>query len=71
MEAPVAGVVAWRVHPGDHVNTGDVLGEVLDVADLDAPRVQLVSRTCGIVFGMRGHKLVWPGEIIVKVRITL
>lgn len=67
VEAPVCGVVAWRVRPGDHVNTGDVLGEIVNVADLSASRRSLVSRTCGIVFGMRGHKLVSPGEIVVKV----
>lgn len=70
IEAPVAGVIAWNVHPGDHVNTGDVLGEIVDVADLDAPRRPLVSQTCGIIFGMRGHKLIRPGEIIVKVRLV-
>lgn len=67
VEAPAAGVIAWNIRAGDHVNTGDVLGEIVDVADLDAPRIAVVSRTCGIVFGMRGHKLVRPGEIIVKV----
>ncbi|CAM9685765.1 unnamed protein product [Ectocarpus fasciculatus] len=67
IEAPAAGVIAWNIRAGDHVNTGDVLGEIVDVADLDAPRIAVVSRTCGIVFGMRGHKLVRPGEIIVKV----
>ena len=70
IEAPVAGVIAWNIRAGEHVNTGDILGEIVDVTDLDAPRLPIMSRTCGIVFGMRGHKLVRPGEIIVKVGVV-
>jgi predicted deacylase len=33
-----------QVRPGDHVKTGDTLGEVVDVTDLAAPRVPIVSR---------------------------
>ena len=67
VKAPNAGVVVWKVGPGDHVNTGDVLGEIVDVVNLDKPRSVITARNCGIVFGMRGHKLVRPGQIIVKV----
>ena len=31
IESPHAGVVAWKVRPGDEVRAGDVLGEVVDV----------------------------------------
>lgn len=61
------GVVAWRVGPGDEVAAGQLLGEIVDVEDLDAPRVAVLSATSGVVFGMRSHKLVRPGQIIVKV----
>lgn len=64
---PKMGVVAWRVRPGDEVVEGQVLGEIVDVEYIDEERVPLVSRTNGIVFGMRNHKLVRPGEIIIKV----
>ena len=61
------GVVAWRVRPGEEVAEGQVLGEIVDVENIDEARVPIVSRTSGIVFGMRSHKLVRPGQIIVKV----
>eukprot|EP01039_Chlorochromonas_danica_P002942 gene2942-3210_t len=67
IEAPVAGVLAWKVHPGDQVEAGQLLGEVVIVDDIDAPRVPLRARTAGIVFGMHRHKLSIPGEIVVKV----
>ncbi|CAE7785847.1 unnamed protein product, partial [Symbiodinium microadriaticum] len=67
IRAPKAGVVAWRVRPGDEVVEGQVLGEIVDVEYIDEERVPLVSRTSGLVFGMRTHKLVRPGDIIIKV----
>ncbi len=67
IKAHKSGVVVWRVHAGDIVNDGDVLGEIIDIVDLDAPRVPVVSRTSGIVFGLRPPKVVRPGQIIIKV----
>ncbi len=62
-----AGLVAWRVKPGDEVAAGEILGEIVDPDDPDRPRVPIVSNTAGVVFGMRRHKLVRPGQIIIKV----
>jgi uncharacterized protein len=67
IKAPKCGVVAWRAHPGDEVQAGDLLGEIVDIEDPDAPRLPIVSGTRGIIFGRRSHKLVRPGQIIVKV----
>mmetsp|Transcript_14197 Transcript_14197/g.14827 ORF Transcript_14197/g.14827 Transcript_14197/m.14827 type:complete len:407 (-) Transcript_14197:52-1272(-) len=67
IKAEKCGVVAWRVHPGDEVKEGDILGEIVDIDDLEAPRVPIRTSTSGIVFGRRGHKLVRPGQIIIKV----
>jgi predicted deacylase len=60
IKANKCGVVAWRVHPGDEVEAGALLGEIVDIDDVDAPRVPLVTSTAGVVFGRRGHKLVRP-----------
>jgi predicted deacylase len=67
IEAEKTGVVAWRVKPGQVVSDGQVLGEIVDCEDPDAPRVEVKARTAGVVFSMSRHKLVRPGNVIVKV----
>lgn len=67
IKAPKCGVVAWKVHPGDEVQAGDLLGEIVDIDDADAPRVPINAATSGIVYGRRKHKLIRPGQTIVKV----
>ena len=44
-----------------------MLGEIVNIEDPDAPRTPIVSAASGVLFGMRSHKLVRPGQIIVKV----
>jgi predicted deacylase len=63
----MAGVLAWRVRPGDRVTEGQLMGEVVNMEDVDAPRVPLLSRTAGLVYGMRRHKLAVPGDVVLKV----
>ena len=63
-------MVAWRVRPGSIVDEGAILGEIVNIEDPDADRVPVTSRTAGLVFGMRSHKLVRPGQIIIKVAGT-
>lgn len=63
----IPGLLAWRVKPGDVVTHGQLLGEIVNIVDPDAPRTPITSRTAGIVFGMRSHKLSRPGDVVVKV----
>lgn len=67
IEASVCGVLAWRVKAGDVVTEGQLLGEIVNIEDPDAARVPITTRTAGIVFGVRRHKLARPGEICIKV----
>ena len=67
VEAETSGVVAWRVKPGQVVADGDLLGEIIDCEDPEAPRVPVRARTSGVVFSMSRHKLVRPGNVIIKV----
>lgn len=67
IKASKCGVVSWKVHPGDEVEEGDLLGEIIDIDDIDAPRVPIRTSTSGIVFGRRGHKLVRPGQLLIYV----
>lgn len=67
IEAEKPGIVVWKVKVGDEVKRGDLIGEIVDIADVDAPRSSIVARTDGLVFAMRSHKLVRPGQVILKV----
>jgi hypothetical protein len=42
IEASKAGVVAWRVKPGQMVKKGEILGEIVDIGDPDEPRYVLI-----------------------------
>lgn len=67
IEAPSAGLLVWRVKPGDIVAEGQLLGEIVNIENVDAPRIPLRSRTSGMVFGMWRSKLAVPGGKVVKV----
>ena len=66
--------MAWKARVGEHVKAGQLLGEIVpidhhssDTPETLAPRVPVLSRTDGIVYGVRTHKLAIPGEIMIKV----
>ena len=67
IKAPVTGVVAWKVRVGSEVKAGDILGEIVDVTDIDAPRTPIFARNSGLVFGMNSDKLVRVGCIIIYI----
>ena len=67
IDAEVPGVVAWKVPLGAVVKAGDLLAEIVNIADPDAPRVPVISRQAGLVFGRRRHALAVPGQTIIKV----
>lgn len=67
LQAPAAGVISWKVKAGDIVETNQVLGEVIDIEDPFAARTEIRTRTAGVIFGMRSHKLSIPGTIMIKV----
>lgn len=52
---------------GDEIEENQLLGEIVNVVDVDAPRVPVISRTAGIMFGVRHQRLVKPGDIMIKV----
>lgn len=67
MHAIAAGVLTWKVAVGDMVKKGDLLGEIVNIEDVDAPRVPIVARIDGVVFARKRHNLAIPGEICIKV----
>lgn len=67
VESPCAGLVVWKAELGSMVKAGDIVAEIVVVDDVDAPRVPVVTRQTGIIFGRKRHKLASPGQVIVKV----
>lgn len=67
VQATAAGVLAWKVHAGDEVEQGQLLGEIVNIDDIDAPRVPLTAQTSGLVYGMHAYKLAIPGDIVIKI----
>jgi len=67
IEATAPGILAWRVHAGDIVEAGQLLGEIVNMEDIDQPRVLIIARTGGLIYGMARHKLAVPGDIVIKV----
>ena len=62
--APVAGVVSYRLAPGEKVNAGDVVADIVDPAEADwrKARTPVASRASGILYGRRMSRLVRPGQ---------
>ena len=61
--------VAFKKDPGDHVEAGEVVAELIDPAadDPAAARIALTSRVAGVLFGRHLMKLARPGHKICKV----
>ncbi len=62
--APVAGVVSYRVAPGDAVEAGDVVADIVDPAEADGAKAltPVASRASGVLYGRRPSRLVRPGQ---------
>ncbi|GEO81483.1 succinylglutamate desuccinylase/aspartoacylase domain-containing protein [Pararhodospirillum oryzae] len=66
--APVAGVVIFRAAPGDRIEVGQVVAEILDPLDRGPHRrAPLVSRAGGVLFARLSRRLVAPGDVVAKV----
>lgn len=47
-QAPVAGVLCWKVSAGEQVSEGQLLGEVVCVENPFQPRTPIIARTAGM-----------------------
>lgn len=67
--APHAGIVNYRFEPGDMVEAGDTVAEIID-PDADDPataRTPLVSTIDGVLVGRHLMKFCLPGERVCRV----
>ncbi len=69
VKAPVPGVLAYAVAPGDQVRRGDLLCEIVDPAATDPAkaRTPVTSATDGLVLSVRSQRYVTPGMAVAKV----
>jgi len=68
-EAPAAGVLAWRVKPGDTISKNQHIADLVDI-DADDPksaRTPIHAETGGFLFARRAAVLVRPGDQICKI----
>jgi len=69
MQAPKAGVLAYKVNLGDVVHKGDLIAEIIDplAEDQSKARTELRAVTDGLVVSRCARKLVAPGEGITMI----
>ena len=69
LKAPAPGVVVFLKAPGDRINKGEVIAEIVNpVADGAANRITPVkSAVSGIVFSINTDRYARPGRILAKI----
>jgi uncharacterized protein len=69
IRAPAAGVLAYVKHPGEMVQAGEVIAELIDLMadDPKKARTPVISKASGLFFTRMNEKLVRPGAEICKV----
>jgi len=67
IKCAVPGVLSWRARPGDVVEEGQLLGEIVRIDDPFAPRVPIHARTAGVIYGVNSRKMSTPGNVVMKI----
>ena len=69
IHANAHGILVFKKALGDWVKPGDVVGEIVSIEDVDAPRTEVKARSEGLLFVTisPGSRLVRPGQILMKV----
>lgn len=68
LKAPVGGIVAYRVKPGDRVKKGDLVCEIIDpAAPPGTPRTPVRAGTDGLVLSRKAFKFLAAGQGLAKI----
>lgn len=67
--APCAGVVVYRMKPGDRVAAGDVVAEIIDPwsEPRDEGATPVHAATSGTMFSRRSDRFARPGQILCRI----
>lgn len=61
-----AGLIVWKVELGDLVKKGQFIGEIINIENIDTPRIPIYAQCDGLVFTKSTH-LCRPGQRIMKI----
>jgi predicted deacylase len=63
--APVAGVVVFAKQPGDRIDVGDIVAEVID--PMAGRAVALHARNPGLLYARAQRRYANPGEVVARI----
>ncbi len=61
------GVVVWKVRLGDLVTVGQLVAEIINIEDVDAPRIPVFARCDGLILTFNDNQLHRPGQRLAKI----
>ena len=69
VKAPAAGVVVYLKKPGDRIQDGETLAEIVNPLEMDKDKrlVVVKSGTAGILFSVNTDRFARPGRILAKI----
>jgi predicted deacylase len=69
VRAPAPGVVAFLKAPGDRIDKGEVIAEIVNPLEADSERrvTPVQSATAGLLFSINKDRFARPGRILAKI----
>ena len=69
IEAPMPGILAYRVELGDRVRKGDLIAELIDpiAPEVARARIRITAANDGFVLARRLHKMVTAGDTVAMI----
>lgn len=61
-----AGLIVWKVNLGEFVTKNQLIGEIINIENIDTPRIPIYAKCDGLVFTKNTH-LCRPGQHVMKI----